>query len=213
MELDIDGTKIVINKRIVNSALDQRELSKVIQKSVASVVLNIVQRARSNKRADGGTIKARYSKSYREAILAGTVRGKDGTRVNLTATGEFLQSMQVKELPGGARIVFTGSHAKTSRKKSTRTKAQRQRISNLRSARRSAAKSAGITAKGGAAKKRRKRTGTAPDPKNTDILRGLQERGYKGWFALSDKDKEHIAADVRKYLVRLVPQMFETKKL
>lgn len=78
------------------------------------------ERAEANERANGGTIKTSYSESYIKAIIAGTAKGASGVRkattdVNLTVTGEFLSSMQVKRSGSGARVFFSGTHATSGR--------------------------------------------------------------------------------------------------
>jgi hypothetical protein len=96
--------------KIDTKLLDIKKYQKVIQQELENVNARLTANVQAGKDSKGGKLKP-YSKSYRDAINAGNVRGKADTRVNLTQTGKMLRSKQIQEVPGGGKIVFTGGHS------------------------------------------------------------------------------------------------------
>ena len=98
------------NKRVLTDFADSE-----IQNTLASIRRNVSQGQNQHKRK-----LKRYSKSYREAIKKGQVRGANGVRkvsvspTNLTVSGTLLGSMQAKRNQSKveATIEFTGRHSK-----------------------------------------------------------------------------------------------------
>lgn len=116
IKFELKGPKIQINLDKLTRAFASAFAREVAEPEMQNQKLQMVERAQTNKRAGGGPIKSSYSSSYIEAIVLGRVRGANGVRKtsqtpNLTVTGEFLQSIQTKPLPNGAKAFFSGSHA------------------------------------------------------------------------------------------------------
>lgn len=114
LKFDAKIPKITMRKQTADFA--RRFVTEVAEPEMLNQIRIIKKRAESNQRAAGGAIKQSYSDSYLRAIIAGTATGANGVRksttaVNLTVTGEFLSSMQVKKLNNGAQAFFSGTHA------------------------------------------------------------------------------------------------------
>jgi hypothetical protein len=87
----------------------QIEVNKIIEKELANTLARIDRLLMAGLNPDSKKLKE-YSKAYKKRILAGKVRGKANTTVNLTQTGTLRRSRQIQSLPNGAQIDFIGGH-------------------------------------------------------------------------------------------------------
>lgn len=118
--LKFDAKIPTITMRRLSDDFERKFIAEVAEPEMLNQIRIMKKRAESNQRAAGGSIRASYSDSYLRAIISGTAVGANGVRksttsVNLTVTGEFLSSMQVKKIKAGAQAFFSGNHGTTGR--------------------------------------------------------------------------------------------------
>jgi len=96
------------------SLLDIKKFKKLAEQELENTKDRLSRSIKQGKNADGGSLPG-YSDSYKAAIKAGRAKSKGGVRkvsttVNLTVGGTMLKGRQVKGLPNGAELIFTGGH-------------------------------------------------------------------------------------------------------
>lgn len=93
------------------------------EKELKDVLLRVRGEAEKGRDPNGAALTPGYSESYKKAISAGLVRGKDpgNLSVTLRATGAMQGSMQTEKLGNGAQIFFSGQHPASKPLKARRT--------------------------------------------------------------------------------------------
>lgn len=123
-ELTADELKIDVKK------LGLDRFAKLAAQELQNSITRLTQETQKGRNADGGAIKGGYSESYKRAIAKGQVRGRGGVRknstspVDLTISGEFLNSRQVTNLKDGAESRFGGTHSKPPKRPGSKRKSK-----------------------------------------------------------------------------------------
>lgn len=181
--------------KIDEEALKMKIAQTVLQRRAAIIAEEIFTRTQGGRDADGGPIgSGSYSESYKKAIRAGKVAGKVNTApVNLSATGQLLQSIQVRPIRSGAEIYFAGTHVDRRNKNPRRGSSPGKRPTAA-----GAKKSARVKPKRALGGSRRTSSRRRRSQSNKDLAKHLQSRGFKNWFFLSPKQFQDVRDDAKK---------------
>lgn len=170
----------------------QEQVNKLMAEEMLATRNRIVEDAVSGHKGADGTSLRPYSRRYTNAILAGAVRGYDGTKKTSTATdlkisGLFWRSFQTTPIQNGAEAKFVGSHPLGTTKTSGLGRKAGDRKTGT-----------GKLSLGGRLATRMK--GGGGSISNSELAGRLYKMGFTGWLSFGKDDFTRITARVNKLM-------------
>lgn len=165
-------------------------IPKIAEEELNNARARMISGLQSGRAPDGSGFDP-YSAGYVKQILAGKIRGKSSTTVNLQATTQMVQSIQTKPTKDGAES-FAQGQRRSSETKNPRVLKRTGKIQYLKGK------------QSGSQKKRSRKRG---EPSNAEVLAAVDKT--RPFFGLGPKDTAALEKRIGVEVERVLNDLFK----